>query len=371
MISSGLTGLDAAGNVQPALAESWETSDSGKTWTFKLKPEIFWQDGKKLVSADVSYQFSDATVTYPDDQTITFTLQSAYSAFPSVVARPVFRKGLLGTGEWKVDDLSLVGDFIDHLALEKENGERAVYKFYPTEERTKLAFQLGEVDVVKDLLDPSPLVDWKGIKTEKTVNKGEYVAVFLNTDDNLLADKSLRQALDYATRKDNLGGTRAISPIPSTSWAYNSTVKPYLYDAEKARSMINVMSAEVKNNLNIKLTTSPILLPQAELIQKDWQEVGVKVEIQVMSNIPNEYQALLAIFDVPDDPDQYTLWHSTQTQTNITRYSNPRIDKLLEDGRTTVNISQRRQIYLDFQRFLLEDAPAIFLYYPNNYTFSR
>ena len=135
--------------------------------------------------------------------------------------------------------------------------------------------------------------------------------------------------------------------------------------------MIDAMSAEQKKDLDITLTTSPLLLAQAELIQKDWQMIGVKVNLQVISNVPTEYQALLAIYSISGDPDQYSLWHSTQTQTNITHYSNPRIDKLLEDGRTTIGVQERKLIYLDFQRFLVEDSPAIFLYYPTTYTIDR
>ncbi len=370
-VSSGLTAIDESGAVIPDLAESWSTPDNGKTWIFKLKKGIAWQDEKPLTSRSLTYEFSDAIVSHPDDATITFRLQSPYTAFPSVVARPVFKKGLLGTGKWRVKKLSLVGDYVDQISLINSDGERIIYKFYPTEERAKLAFELGEVDETADLLDPNPLITWAKIKTEKVINKGEHVAIFFNTSDKLLSDKSLRQALSYAAQKENLGGSRAISPIPSTSWAFNPQVKPYNYDADKAKSMINVMTAEVKNNLNITLTTSPLLLPQAELIQKDWQAVGVKANIQVMANVPTNYQALLAIFDVPDDPDQYSLWHSTQTETNISRYNNPRIDKLLEDGRTTIDSNTRKQIYFDFQRFLLEDSPALFLYYPTNYTFKR
>jgi peptide/nickel transport system substrate-binding protein len=93
--------------------------------------------------------------------------------------------------------------------------------------------------------------------------------------------------------------------------------------------------------------------------------------LQVISQIPSDYQAFLAIFDIPDDPDQYSMWHSTQTATNITHYQNPRIDKLLEDGRSEINIDARKKIYFDFQRFLVEDSPAAFLYYPTTYSIGR
>ena len=371
MIGDGLTGLDDKGNVIPNLASSWSTPDKGKTWIFILEDNLFWQDGRPLISKSLSYQFSDAKVSYPDDKTITFTLQNAYSAFPSVASKPVFKSGLLGTGEWEVKNLNLVGEYVDQITIENKNKERIVYKFYPTEERLKLAFELGEIDEISGIINPAPLSTWPRIESSKNTNKGEYVAVFFNIGDKVVGDKSLRQALSYAVNKNNLAGGRAIGPISESSWAYNPQVKQYAYDQVKAKSMINAMPQTQKNDLNIILTTSPLLLPQAELIQKDWEAIGVKTTIQVVSNIPTNYQALLAIFDVPDDPDQYSVWHSTQQQTNITHYSNPRIDKLLEDGRTVLDISERKQIYLDFQRFLVEDSPAIFLYYPTTYTIKR
>jgi peptide/nickel transport system substrate-binding protein len=371
MVGDGLTTLDKNGTVIPNLASAWDTSDKGKTWVFKIKQGIKWQDGKVLTSKNVVYQFSDAVVSYPDNQTIIFTLQNAYSAFPAVVSRPVFRSGLLGTGEWKVKNLSLVGDFVDQITLENDKKHTIVYKFYPTEERLKLAFELGEIDEATGLFDPSPISAWPKIKLKNVTNKGEYVAIFFNTGDKIVADKSIRQSLSYATNKDNLGGERAISPISEDSWAYNPQVKQYSFDLAKAKSIIGGLSPDLKNNLSLVLTTSPLLLPQAEQIQKDWDAAGVKTSLQVMSNLPTNYQALLAIFDIPEDPDQYSIWHSTQVQTNITHYSNPRIDKLLEDGRTTLNVEDRKQIYFDFQRFLVEDSPAIFLYYPRTYTIDR
>lgn len=370
-ISSGLTAMDASAKVQPALATSWSTADKGVTWIFKLDGKGKWQDGTTVKASDINYHFSDVTVKYPDDKTIEFTLQNPYSAFPSVVSKPVFKEGLLGTGDWQVKHLTLAGEFVNQLTIENSAKKRIIYKFYPTEESVKLAFELGQVDSIIDLLDPAPIDKWKLAKVTKTTDKGEYVGVFFNLSDKLLADKSLRQALSYATQKENLGGVRAIGPVSDTSWAFNPQVKPYAYDAEKAKGMIKAMDPSIKDNLDITLTTSAFLLPQAELIQADWENIGVKTKIQVISTIPTNYQALLAIFDSPDDPDQYSIWHSTQTETNITHYSNQRIDKLLEVGRTTLEEVDRKQTYFDFQRFLLEDPPAIFLYYPTKYTISR
>ncbi len=370
-IGDGLTKLDKDGSVMSGLASSWETPDKGKTWIFKLKDNIVWQDGKKVTSSTVTYQFSDVVIETPDDKTIIFKLQNPYSAFPAVVSKPTFKKGLLGTGEWKVDKLSLAGSYVDQISMENTTRQKITYKFYPTEERTKLAFQMGEVDEIRDILSSTPFDTWKKVKMENNVNSGEYVGVFFNTQDKVFADKNIRQALSYAIKKDALPGSRAIGPISIDSWAYNPQVKPYNYDKEKAKSMLATLPSEVRDGLTINLTTSPILLSTAESIARDWGELGIKVNIQVVSSIPSEYQAFLAIFDIPDDPDQYSIWHSTQTATNITHYQNPRIDKLLEDGRSQIELEERKRTYLDFQRYLVEDSPVAFLYYPSTYTIKR
>lgn len=371
LIGDGLTKVSPSGDVEPNIASSWQTPDRGKTWIFTIKQNLFWQDGKKVTSETVNYEFSDLETEKPDAQTLVFKLQNPYSPFPVVVSTPIFKKGLLGTGDWRVKKISLSGGFVSAITLSDAKKNKKIYKFYPTEERAKIAFELGEVDKISDIHNPSPLDSWKRIKTTKKTDSGEYVALFFNTQDKSLSEKNLRQALAYGIDKNSLGEQRAISPLSVDSWAYNPQVKPYNFDKDKAKSIIKDLPQEIKDNLFINLSTSPVLLSTAEKIAKNWEEIGVKTNIQVSSNISPDYQALLAIFDIPEDPDQYTLWHSTQTNTNITKYSNPRIDKLLEDGRTELNLEERKKIYLDFQRFLVEDSPAVFLFYPTTYTISR
>ncbi|MFI5241085.1 MAG: ABC transporter substrate-binding protein, partial [Microgenomates group bacterium] len=368
LVSEGLTKVTPEGDVEPSIAKSWETPDKGKTWVFNIDTTKTWQDGKKVDSSTINYQFSDLTIERPNDHTIIFKLQNPYSPFASVVSKPIFKKGLLGTGEYKVKKISVSGAYVSQLLLENSKKERIVYKFYASEDRLKLAFRLGEIDEIESIINLSPFDGWKNLNVTEKSDTGEYVALFYNTQDRYLSEKNLRQALSYAIDKDKLGGKRALSPISETSWAYNPQVKPYAYDPEKAKKTVSDLPKELSEGMVINLATSPLLLTQAEKIAKDWEAAGVKTNVQVYTVIPNDYQALLAIFDMPEDPDQYSVWHSTQTSTNITKYSSPRIDKLLEDGRTELNLEERKKIYLDFQRFLVEDSPASFLYYPTTYT---
>ncbi len=370
-VTEGLTKINDNGTVGPALASSWNTPDNGKTWVFTLNTNLSWQDGNKITANTINYDFSDVTVEKPNDKTIIYKLTTPYGAFPSIVSKPTFKKGFLGVGAWKVTNVSVSGGFVQQISLADKKENRKVYKFYPTEADSKLAFELGQVDKLEQVYDPTPFDSWKTVKIEGESDFNKIAAIFLNTSDNTLSSKALRQALSYAIDKSKLGGERAISPISSNSWVYNSQVKTYDFDQGRAKELLGELPKSAHNNLSIKLVTSPTFLTTANLLAKNWQDIGVKTDIQLFAGIPTEYQAFLVIFDVPKDPDQYVLWHSTQTTTNISHYQNPRIDKLLEDGRLEVDTNKRKAIYLDFQRFLLEDSPAIFLYYPTTYTISR
>lgn len=369
MIGDGLTQISQDGSAEPDLASSWQTPDKGKTWVFNIQKEILWQDGLKLTSQNIVYEFSDVVIETPDEATIVFKLKNSYSPFPTVVSKPTFRKGLLGTAKWKVKNIKLSGGFVRELTLINSNYDKKIYKFYPTTEGVKLALKLGKVDKIEKILDPNPFNLWNTLMVEGTANLNQVVTIFFNTKDKLLSEKTLRQSLYYAIDKSSLG-QRAFSPISPTSWAYNPQVKHYSYDPKRAKELLEELPKELQNP-EIKLAASPELLNIAEKISKDWEKLGVKTEVQVSSIIPSEFQAYLTIFDIPKDPDQYAIWHSTQTGTNVSNYSNPRIDKLLEDGRSELDPEERRKIYLDFQRFLLEDAPAAFLYHPTYYTITR
>lgn len=370
-IGDGLTKIDGGGAAGPSIASSWESKDDGKTWIFHLNKDKKWQDGTKVGASDIKYNFTDVNIKNTDQHTVVFELKTPFSPFPTVVSKAAFKKGLLGTGKWKVSKLSLAGVYVESITLKDGDGNEKVYKFYPTEERTKLAYKLGEVTKLVDLIDPKPFDTWSNTGIGKEPNKQRFVAVFFNTQDQLFSNKSVRQALSYAIDKSKFENLRAYSSVSPDSWAYNPQVKSYDYDPGKAKEMITELSQEEKKLLEITLSTPATLLSTADQIQKDWEAVGVKVNIQVVPTKPEDYQAFLIIHDIPSDPDQYAMWHSTETTTNISKYKSARIDKLLEEGRLELDPENRKKIYLDFQRFLNEDAPAAFLYHPISYTVSR
>lgn len=364
-IGEGLTHMDSHGIPQPALAKSWETTDNGKTWKFELVDGKVWQDGTPVTSQSIQYSFENVEIQTPDPKTIIFKLIDPFSPFPTVVSKPTFKKGLLGSGKWKVTNITLSGGVVSQLRLSNAEGHTKLFRFYPTQERAKLGFKLGHVDQIIDLVDAEPFSDWPSVEVISDVNEKRFVAVFFNLNNEAVGEKTSRQALSYAIDKTKMPGVRAISNIWPGSWAYNGQTKPYDFDQERAKELLE------GKTFSISLATTPLLLEVAEQVAQDWRQIGVDTTVQVVSTIPADYQAYLAIYDVPTDPDQYATWHSTQNETNITHYKNPRVDTLLEEGRQELNLDNRKKIYLDFQRFLLEDSPLVILYHPYSYNIIR
>ena len=161
--------------------------------------------------------------------------------------------------------------------------------------------------------------------------------------------------------KNCVGST--LFQVSPENWAYSSPQR-YEYNIGKAKELL---AKSQEKNFKVSLSTTQDLAELAQKIKSDWENIGVKTEVKIEESVPENFEALLIINQLKPDPDQYSLWHSTQKQTNITKLKDARIDKLLEDGRSSQEESKRKEIYADFQKALIEQAPASFLYYPYKY----
>ncbi|MDD3531950.1 MAG: ABC transporter substrate-binding protein [Candidatus Shapirobacteria bacterium] len=366
LISQGLVTSNPDGSYGPAAAQGWQINNKGKEYVFQLQDNLSWDDGRSLAASDINYSYQDLSVTAQDKQTLIINLQESFSPLLTLLSQPIFKKNLIGLGEdYRVKKVIYQGNFINTLTLESKTDNLPWLKirFYPDEKSLRSAFKLGEVDIIWGVADPGQLVLYPNIKIQTELTSQQYNAIFFNLDDDLLGFKPLRQALSYATPKPQ-GKSRAKGPISPDSWAYNDFVKTYDPDLSHARKLLEDNREELPEKIEITLATLPHLLETAEKTKKSWEQVGIKTNLQVVNFIPDNFQALLITQVIPQDPDQYWFWHSSQTKTNLTHLANLRIDQLLEEGRQVMNIKERREKYLDFQRFLLEESPAVFVSYP-------
>lgn len=399
-LSSGLTSIGTDLSSQPMLAERWILEDDNQQYRFVLKKGVFWQDGKELIPEDVYYNFADVLiVTTPND--VIFKLPEAFAPFPVAVSEPILRSTnqkhfllpdttrLIGIGQYEMLDYKMLGNYLKEFRVDGPE-ERYIYRFYPTEDAAVQAFKKGEVDVLLDLASCHDLCEWSNLEIVKDLDYNSYLALFFNNADPLLT-KNVRQAFAYALEKD-YGEARANSPVNPQSWAYLEGGKDYQKDWERATERL--IDELPREPLNFEVTTTTIFQEEAKLMQQELQAFGqeaikvcqqssdvedkklcdnLTINLQIkISNFPDtgNFQLLLMGQSIPIDPDQYLMWHSTQA-TNFTHYKNTRIDSLLEKGRQTLDMEERKSIYQEFQQFLLEDPPAIFLRYLERFSIAR
>lgn len=368
-VSLGLVRKGENGNFQPGLASSWSVSDDGREYSFTIDHSIIWHDNKPLAPADIVYNFKEVTQRIEGNKLI-YSLQEPFSPFLSALSKPILRQEKLGVGEYRISQVEEYAGAIQSLTLSSPR-QIIIYKFYPTESSALTAYKLGEVDQVDGLsYVPDEIKAEDRNSLSPTQEEGKIAVLFFNNNDALLSSKPTRQALAYAITDKSFGKQRALTPIALDSWAYNDLVKAYDYDRERA---ITLFGTDIQDPSKTKIELKTVLqyLDIAEKIADDWrQTLGITVDVKVVTGITTDYQALLADYAPPIDPDQYSIWHSTQP-TNFTHYTNLKVDKLLEDGRRTLDQKLRREIYQDFQRFLLEDSPAVFLFETSSNTIAR
>ncbi len=377
-ISNSLVFINEKGEIIPLLAESWEQLDDGKQYRFTLKKGLTWGDGKDFTAHDLKYNFTDVKVEVPDDHVIIFKLKEPLPVFPTYLTTPVVKFPLHGVaGLYNVERVrSRYGKLTEvHLTPNRPNYPIYIYKFYDNETKLINAYKKGEITEfsttkknIAELFNT-----WKNTSIERSVDYTQLLALFFNMNNPLLQEKDVREAIAMSIPKELLTeqGQEAYGPIPPISWAYNSEIKQTPYNPELAEKLFE----QYKNgsdSAKLKLSTFFDYLSTADSIKDSISNIGIDADVTVFS--PNEldsFDMLLAFWKVPQDPDQYFYWHSTQEQGNIANYKNVRIDKLLEDGRSTINQKERKEIYDNFQRVIADDLPAFFMYHPYVYTIKR
>ncbi len=373
-LSRGLTKVSTDGTVQPDIALSWSISNGGKTYTIHLPKNISFSDGNPLTSSTINIPFSDVHVQTPNDTTLIFTLKDVYAPFLSKISFPLFEKGhtLVGIKDTQVRDIKYNGSFITSITLapSAQPYNLTTYNFYPTQEALKIALVLGDVSEAIGITDTSfrmsDLQQFPNLTITKSTDYSQLVTLFFNTQDKSLSDKRLRTALTLTLPDSFTAGQSATGPYPPTSWAY-SLINPQIRDSVDGTKLFQDAAGQ---NADLTLTTLTQYQPIAQDLVDHWNQLNIHVKLVTSDTIPATFQMLLGSFNEPKDPDQYALWHSNETN-NISRYNNERIDKLLEDGRQNLDEDTRLKTYTDFQKYLTDDPPAAFLYFPYVYTVTR
>jgi peptide/nickel transport system substrate-binding protein len=368
--------------------------------------------------------WSGVEVEKVDDWTVRFKLKIPYAPFlsnttvgiaPSHIWKDILPEKFLiapenlepiGTGPYQLKKIKKDKEgFISSVELEAFGEydaelrpfiEKIYVYFYPSEEELIKVYNRGGLDNLalisnqnKDTLRSANMK-----ANTYRLNLPRYFAIFFNqSKSKILSDKNVRLALNYATNKKEIiekalngEGIQVDSPIPFGVFGQNEKIKIYEFNPEKAIEILeqagwkdadnNGTREKKEEKLEFELVTTDLnqLRQSADIIKEQWAKIGAKVNV-VISNIgeiqqkyirPREYQAILFGEVLGLDPDPYSFWHSSQKKDpglNLALYDNQKVDVLLKDARQVINNDElRAREYEQFQQYVIDDAPVVFLY---------
>ncbi len=337
-IHQALLKVDENYKLVPVLAESYQISPDGKTWTFKLRKGVKWHDGQPFTSADVKYyydwirdpknaainqpNFKDvANVDAPDDSTVIVTLSRVYVPFGALsatigivpqhvhskIGETAYKKAPVGTGPYKFMEQKL-GDHVTLAAFDDYWDGRPYIDFWrenivPETSVRAIALQTGDADSSTWPLAPED--DLKYLQDPKFQNyRAPGVAVNhfpLNTEKPLLTDKRVRQAMMYAMDrdamvKDLLKGlaVKATGNLsPALEFYYEPNVTLYPRDLDKAKALLKdagwtpgpdgILANAQGQKFSIVCTVfsgDALRKSEAEVAQRNFKDVGIDMQLK-------------------------------------------------------------------------------------------
>lgn len=340
LIFAGLTRLDAKGVAFPDLAETWTLSQDGTVYTFRLRPNLLWHDGKPLTAEDVVFTYEllrsqdapsrppaarvleGATITQLDSLTVSIALPQPFAPLPAYLTLGILPAHLLagstasqlyesafnqqpvGAGPYRLEQLGANAAVLAAHSAYHFNQPyipRFEMRFFRDQGALLAALKAGELDgaFLQSPLGPTETFELERRRDLRlqALDTGHLTCVFLNLDLPLFEDRRLRQALLYSIDRDGivslLGGqaVRADSPVPPGNWAYSPSLTRYGVDANLAAILLDEagwakgadgVRRRGATALAFTLVTDsdPVRVEIAQRIAKSWGDIGARVTVQ-------------------------------------------------------------------------------------------
>lgn len=276
--------------------------------------------------------------------------------------------------------------------------DKVIYKVVADSNALLAAAEAGDLDRAD--LPPAEVARMekdaagKGLKVYSRWDFG-YTYIGFNMANPKFADLNVRKALAISIYKPAIvkvayfgqGKPATSNIVPGIAWAYNSNIPEYEYNVEQAKKLLEQsgwvdtdgdgVREKDGEELEFTLITNKGNTAREkvlQLAQTFWKKIGVKVEIDALTwttfiterVLAKDFEAIvLGWTGMGPDPDDYSLFHSNQIADgfNFVSYANPEVDKLLEEGRSTMDIEKRKRIYFKIQELIHDDYPYLFLMY--------
>jgi peptide/nickel transport system substrate-binding protein len=403
--------------IRPYLAEAWEISKDGQVYTFSLRKGVPFHDGRALASDDVRWSIeygqnpknpayggqelqTIASVEILDPHRIRLTLREPMASFLSLMTTlqtlPILPRESLATGErpqafppgtgpyrfehWKPGQELILARFPRYWQRGLPKIEQLEIKIVTDPEARFLALRAGEFDLIEKMPPQHVSKIQKGevgdVKIAIADGAGLQGIVF-NTRKPPFDNAKMRQMVAYAVDPKEIlkgaywgvGSVINQKMFPGSAWYF--PIPGRRRDLAKARLLLK--EAGYGPGFRVRLSGGQQAEKELVIVQSQLREAGVEVEIQLrdppthrVSIRKGEFEFATTGANAFLDPDQnyFDYFHTEAGEggggRNNARYSNAQVDRLLEEGRRTLDLQKRRKIYREFVELIHEEVPVLY-----------
>ena len=413
-IFEGLVKADPEGDFHPALAESYEISEDGTTFTFHLREGVLFHNGSKLTAEDVVYTLdrcrgaetgtpllaayaSIASVTALDDMTVEVKLSEPnieYLAYLNTAIIPHDYDGQdtfpIGTGPFKfvshaVQESIVLEKFEDYWG-EPAYLDQVTFRIIENTDALVMALRSGSIDMSVHRVSSDVQEIGSGYQLLESPSN-IVQAMYLNNAVKPLDDVRVRQALNYAVNieevmmftNDGLGTPLGSSIYPAFGkYFMPELADAYPYDPAKAKELLT--EAGYPNGFTLTITVPSnyvVHVNAAQVIAEELKAVGIDARINLvewatwLSDVyqGRNFEATVVGFDASFLTARALLerWISTNGK-NMINFSNAEYDETLQAAFAASDEETQTELYKQAEKILSDEAANVYLMDPNELT---
>ena len=406
----GLVKATSDGNIEPAVAQSYEVAEDASSISFVIREGITFHDGTPVTAEDIKYSleryaqiqgeesaFADfSELEIVDDQTVNVVLREPNSEFIYELTCAIvpeandadINSNPIGTGPFKFVSFKpgeslVVEKYADYWKEGLPYLDQVTFKVVTDTDSAINQLNAGTLDIFQYLtFDQTTTLNQNFNVLEGSVN---YVqGMFLNNAVEPFNDVRVRQALYYAVDRDLIneflfGGKAHVigtNMIPAAEFYYNAdTETTYSRDLDKARELLT--EAGYPNGFEFTITVPNNYAPHegtAQIIAESLAEVGIKANINLVefntwyadAYVDRKYEATVVAVDGRLAPNSWFDKNLSTSSNNFTNYSNPEFDELYKKAMAAIDLDEKAGYYKEMQQLLADDAASIYIQDPAN-----
>jgi peptide/nickel transport system substrate-binding protein len=422
-IYEGLTAVDKDLRVSPGIAESWSVSADGKTVTFRLRANVTFHDGSAMDSADAAASLRRVmskdiasplasrlaaidNVATPDARTLVLTLKEPSAPLlVSLATIAVVPKGMeankdglqrqpVGTGpfrfeEWQPNGFIRLAKHAGYWGQGQPKLAGLKFNIVPESATRQVGIQSGQYAMLPNI-DAATALQVRGkpgVEVKETLELA-YTLVGMNTARPPFDNPKVREALNLALNRTEIvqaalfGAGVPAGPLSPALKDFALDVKEYpCYAHSPARAQALLKEAGHSGPVEVSMNVLPRqdIKDIAQVVQAQLDKAGFKVTLknqelgQFIQDWRNSnFDAFVSINAGSPDPDDY-FYRTFRTggSTNVFKYSNTRVDTLLDQARATMDGAARKAAYAEVQKALACEGPIAHLAYGQLFTAVR